>query len=127
MRIELGIGGAFSKELRLSRGQLECFAALVAGDLQGLMAVDLRGKSSRAGKAIIVDYLATNPGNRMPAKGTKFVGIGLIAVAIAQSIERGWGGRIWLESLPGGASFYESLGASQAAPPVGRRKPGLHA
>jgi hypothetical protein len=74
------------------------------------MALDLHGKRSGTGKGIIVDYLATNPANRTAGQGLKYVGIGLIAVALARSVERGAGGRICLESLPGAAGFYESLG-----------------
>ena len=101
------------RECKLSGGRLECFAAVATGNLQGLMALDLRGKRARTGAAIIVDYLATNPANRTAAQGLKYVGIGIIAVAIAQSIERGYGGRIWLESLPGAASFYGGLGMAK--------------
>jgi hypothetical protein len=49
----------------------------------------------------------------MAAQGRKRVGIGLIAVALARSLEHGASGRIWLESLPGAASFYERLGMSK--------------
>jgi hypothetical protein len=98
------------QECKLSGDQLGCFAAVAAGNLQGLMALDLRGKGTRPADAITVDYLATNPTNRTRRLGLKCVGIGLVAVAIAQSLECGYGGRIWLESLPGAASFYESLG-----------------
>lgn len=83
------------------------------------MVLDLRGKKNKTGKAIIVDYLATNPGNRSADHGLKCVGIGLIAVALARSIECGAGGRIWLESLPEAGGFYEALGmARQIRPSV---------
>jgi len=98
------------QECRLSEGRFECYAALADGDLQGLMVLDLRGKRTGTGKGIIVDYLATNPANRTAGQGLKCVGIGLIAVALMRSIEGGAAGRIWLESLPGAAGFYESLG-----------------
>ena len=101
------------QECKFSGGLLECFAAVTAGNLQGLMALDLRGKRTKTGKAIVVDYLATNPANRTAEQGFKCVGIGLIAVALARSIECGASGRIWLESLPGAASFYEGLGMIQ--------------
>jgi len=101
------------QECRLSGGQFECYAAFAAGNLQGLMALDLEGERTRRAKGIIVDYLATNPANRTAGQGLKYVGIGLIAVALARSIECGAGGRIWLESLPGAASFYESLGMAK--------------
>jgi len=98
------------QQCRLSGGRCEGFAALAAGNLQGLMALDLHGKRSATGKGVMVDYLATNPVNRTAGQGLKYVGIGLIAVALMRSIECGAGGRIWLESLPGAAGFYESLG-----------------
>jgi hypothetical protein len=98
---------------RLSGGRFECYAALALGNLQGLMALDLSGKRTRMGKCIVVDYLATNPANRTVERGLKYVGVGLIAVALMRSIECGAGGRIWLESLPRAASFYESLGLAQ--------------
>jgi hypothetical protein len=101
------------QECRLSGGRLECYAALVGGNLQGLMVLNLRGKRNRTGKAIIVDYLAGNPANRTAGQGLKYVGIGLIALAVARSIECGAGVRIWLESLPGAARFYESLGMAK--------------
>lgn len=37
----------------------------------------------------------------------------MITDALGRSIECGAGGRIWLESLPGAASFYESLGMAR--------------
>jgi hypothetical protein len=101
------------QEGRLSGGRFECYAALATGNLQGLMALDIQGKRSSMSKGVIVDYLATNPANRTAGQGLKYVGIGLIAVALARSIECGAGGRIWLESLPGAASFYEGLGMIQ--------------
>jgi hypothetical protein len=101
------------QECRLSGGRYERYAALADGNLQGLMALDLGEKGDRIGKGIIVDYLATNPANRTTVQGLKFVGIGLIAVVLTRSMEQGAGGRIWLESLPGAAGFYESLGMTK--------------
>jgi hypothetical protein len=101
------------QECRLSGGRFKCYAALVSGNLQGLMALDLSGKRNRTGKCIIVDHLAANPANRTAGQGLKCVGICLIAVALTRSVECGAGGRIWLESLPGAASFYESLGMAR--------------
>lgn len=101
------------QECRSSAGRFECYAALATGNLEGLMALDLRGKRTKTGQGIVIDYLATNPANRTAGQGLKCVGIGLIAVALARSLERGAGGRIWLESLPGAASFYEGLGMAK--------------
>jgi hypothetical protein len=100
-------------ECRSSGGRYECYAALESGNLQGLMALDISGKRTRTGRAIIVDYLATKPANRTAGLGLKYVGVALIAVAIIRSIEIGCGGRIRLESLPGAASFYEHLGMAK--------------
>lgn len=77
------------------------------------MVLDLQGKRTSAGTAIVVDYLATNPANRASSRGLKHVGIALMSVAAMRSIQRDASGRIWLESLPGAASFYESLGMSR--------------
>jgi len=77
------------------------------------MVLDLRGRKTKAGKAIIVDYLATNPANRSATRGLKHVGVGLIAAAITRSLEHGGGVGIWLESLPGAAGFYEGLGMTR--------------
>lgn len=98
------------QECSSSAGRCECYAAVADNDLQGLMVLDLQGRRTGATKAIVVDYLATNPANRAATRGLKYVGIALMAVAIRRSIESGAGGRIWLESLPGAAGFYESLG-----------------
>jgi hypothetical protein len=57
-----------------------------------------------------VDYLTTNPKNRMKDDGLKYIGLALLSTAIKRSIECGGQGAIWLESLPGAESFYTSLG-----------------
>ena len=101
------------QECRLPGGRVECFAAIANGNLQGLMALDIGGKQGTTGKSIIVDYLATSPANRTADHGLKCVGIGLMAAALARSIEHGCGGRIWLESLPGAAGFYDGLGMAR--------------
>jgi hypothetical protein len=101
------------RECRSSAGRYECFAVEAAHDLQGLMVLDLRGRRTSDGRPIIVDYLATNPANRAATRGLKYVGIALIAVAIRRSFETGRDGRIWLESLPRAAGFYESLGMNR--------------
>ncbi|MFO1500661.1 MAG: hypothetical protein U1G07_20135 [Verrucomicrobiota bacterium] len=94
-------------------GRYECYAAAAAHVLQGLMVLDLQGRTTNDSKAVVVDYLATKPANRASTSGLKYVGIALLALAIERSIEIGAGGRIWLESLAGAASFYESLGMNR--------------
>ena len=96
-------------ECRTSHGRYECYAALAENDLQGLMVLDLKPRKIKAGKAITVDYLSTNPANRKLTQGLKYVGVALVAAAISRSLESGAAG-IWLESLPEAAGFYENLG-----------------
>ena len=62
-----------------------------------------------------VDYLATNPANRTAGAGLKHVGMALLGVAIARSIELGFGVR--LESLPAAETFYQGLGMAKQAHP----------
>ena len=97
-------------ECRASPGRYECYAALALNDLQGLAVLDLEAKKTSAGDVITVDYLSTNPANRNLDRGLKHVGLALMAAAIARSRERRASGSLWLESLPGAAGFYESLG-----------------
>lgn len=101
------------RECRASRGRYECYAALALDDLQGLAVLDLKTKKTSVGGAITVDYLSTNPANRKPTHGLKHVGVALLAAAVARSVESGARGSLWLESLPGAAGFYESLGMAR--------------
>jgi len=91
----------------------ECYAAMAANQLQGLMVIDLRGRRLGDGSALIVDYLATNPASRAAHHGLKHVGLELMSLAVRRSREVGAGGRLWLEALPGAAGFYESLGMTR--------------
>jgi hypothetical protein len=100
-------------ECRASRGRYECFAALALDDLQGLAVLDLKTRRTSVGNAITLDYLSTNPANRKRNHGLKHVGVTLMAAAIARSQECGARGTVWLESLPGAARFYESLGMAR--------------
>lgn len=109
-RIATGIGGVFFRRQNDSGGRLECYALVAAQTLQGLMLLNLAGRGRGANKALIVDYLATNPANRNPASGLKWVGLSLLAVAIMRSLGCGMKGRIWLESLPAAETFYLSSG-----------------
>ncbi len=97
-------------ESRLSEGRYECFAAFSASGVQGLMLLDLSASEGKRRRAVVIDYLSTNPANRSSRSGLKHVGIALLAVSILRSVELGRGGRIWLESLPGAEGFYQSLG-----------------
>ena len=88
----------------------ECYAAVAASQLHGLMLLDLKGRKIAGSRSLIVDYLSTNPTDRTASHGLKYIGTALIGVAVMRSIDAGMDGRIWLESLPRAASFYENLG-----------------
>jgi hypothetical protein len=75
-----------------------------------LMVLDLNGRRLKSGRALIVDYLATNPLNRSLGRGLKHVGTAMLAVAVQRSAECGMEGCIWLECLEGAQPFYENLG-----------------
>jgi hypothetical protein len=102
-------------ECKESAGRYECYSALTADRLEGLLVLDLEIRATATGGAITVDYLATNPANRKQDTGLKRVGIALIAVAIKRSLAMGTQGRIWLEALSGAAGFYENLGFEKQA------------
>ena len=93
-----------------SDGGHECYAAWADDELQGLMALHLRHPNAQEGRFIMVDYLSTNPANRSPQGGLKYVGTALMALAIIRSEELGFDGRICLEALPGAETFYQGLG-----------------
>jgi hypothetical protein len=101
------------QECRALTGRYECYAALALDELQGMAVLDLKLKNITVGRAITVDYLATNPANRKPKQGLKHVGVALMAAAIVRSLECDASGGIWLESLPGATGFYESLGMAR--------------
>ncbi len=102
-------------ECKSSRGRYECYAAIAQNELQGLMQLDLKPRSMGPAQRIVVDYLATNPANRVADQGLKHVGIGLLALAVVLSFEFRKEGRIRLESLSGAVGFYESLGMVRQA------------
>lgn len=83
--------------------------------MHGLMVLDLKGRRFGSHHWLVVDYLATNPGNRAANRGLKHLGAALMAVAIARSMERGLAGRLWLESLEGAQRFYDNLGMDKSS------------
>jgi hypothetical protein len=88
----------------------ECYSTFAAGDVQGLMRLDLGAPDHPQPRFVTVDYLTTNPANRDRNSGLKFIGVALMAVAVMRSLVLGRRGRIVLESLPGAEPFYRSLG-----------------
>ena len=100
---------AIYQECAGSPNRYECYAAFAANELQGLIVLNLNRKQTEHGAAISVDYLATNPANRVSHGGLKFVGLALIAVAVIRSREIGAGGQLWLEVLESACGFYEHL------------------
>src|SRR5207249_1641663 len=99
----------YAESRELSGGH-ECYAAWADGELQGLMAVDLRPHNAQAADFVTIDYLSTNPANRAPRAGLKYVGTAMVAVAMIRSNELGFDGRVRLESLPNAEAFYRGLG-----------------
>jgi len=95
--------------------RFDCLSLVVASELHGLMSLDLRGRRTADGRSLIVDYLATNPSDRIEGEGFKYIGVSLMAAAVARSIDLGYAGRIWLESLadPTTLRFYRSLGMTR--------------
>jgi hypothetical protein len=76
------------------------------------MVLDMKLRKFASGRAVLVDYLATNPTNRANC-GLKYVGLALLSAAIQRSMESGRQGAIWLESLPGAEPFYLNLGMTR--------------
>lgn len=97
-------------DTRRPGGENECYAVVAQEELQGLMSLALSGKRTAEGQALVVEYLASNPANRYTTSGLKDVGVALVALAVHRSREIGWAGRLWLESLPEAAAFYEHCG-----------------
>ncbi len=96
-----------------SRSSIECYAAVVGEELHGLMAIEAKGRKIGRSEALVLEYLATNPRNR--TGGLKYVGVTLLAVAVARSKELGMAGRIWLESLADAKTlmFYRGIGMTE--------------
>ncbi|MBI4028191.1 MAG: GNAT family N-acetyltransferase [Verrucomicrobia bacterium] len=88
----------------------ESYALTVNDELHGLMALNFAGGIQEAERAVILDYLATNPVNRQTLTGWKEIGKALVGAALIRSAERGRVGQIYLESKPEAAGFYENLG-----------------
>jgi hypothetical protein len=90
----------------------ECYSARIGREVHGLMSLDLRGRTIRGNRALVVEYLATNPSDRQREQGFKYIGVCLMAVAVTRSLELGMAGRLWLESLPDPRTlqFYQTLG-----------------
>jgi hypothetical protein len=100
-------------ESQRSKGRYECYSLIAGGILQGLMVLDFKLRKIPSSRALIVDFLATNPANRTKERGLKYVGLALLSAAIERGIECGTLGAIWLESLLGAEPFYLSLGMTR--------------
>ncbi len=95
----------------------DCYSVLINDELHALMSLDLIGRQVRGQRHLVVDYLATNPFDRIAGQGFKYLGVCLMAAAVMRSMELGMRGRLWLESLPDPHTlrFYESLGMRRQA------------
>jgi hypothetical protein len=101
------------RESQFQPSLYECYAVTAQGRLEGMARLDLQNKQIASGRTITLDYLATNPANRLRNHGLKYIGLALIGAAITRSMEMGAGGALWLESLAGAAAFYEHLGMTK--------------
>lgn len=104
------------KSAKINLLAYRCFGIECAGEMQGLMLVNLTNHVSRMdgqqGKPLVyVDYIETAPWNvkdLMPEPPRySSVGVRLIEAAIRCSLEEGFGGRIGLHALPQAERFYE--------------------
>lgn len=114
----------WDKILRESRSRaspIECYALLTNDRLQGLVSLDTTGHATGEGRALIVDYVSSNPANRRGPDAVKDVGRVFIGFAVHRSKELGFEGRLWLESLSNAETFYDRIGFSKLP---GRSKEG---
>ncbi|MEA3341342.1 MAG: hypothetical protein U9R15_15365, partial [Chloroflexota bacterium] len=99
--------------------QLACFALLAKDQIQGLMLLELEHKNDLGERDVHGLRISTAPWNRLPHKRFKYVGSLLVAIAVKTSLNRGYNGRLWLESLPNSEGFYRHLGMIE----LGERDP----
>jgi hypothetical protein len=92
---------------------LTCFALLAEGQLHGLMLLELEHKNDTGEHDIHILRVAAAPWNRGPRGRLTGVGTSLIRETVVLSLERGYGGRIWLEALPGAEAFYRRIGMAE--------------
>ncbi|MEQ1917953.1 MAG: hypothetical protein ABL955_02050 [Elusimicrobiota bacterium] len=114
----------WDKILKESRGRgslIECYALLTNDRLQGLVSLDTAGHATGEGRALVVDYVSSNPANRRGPDAVKDVGRVFIGFAVHRSKELGFEGRLWLESLSNAETFYDRIGFSKLP---GRSKEG---
>jgi hypothetical protein len=93
--------------------RLTCLALLAEGQLQGLVLLELDHENDMGEHDIHVSRLAAAPWNRGPHGRLAGVGTSLIHETVVLSRERGFGGRIWLEALPGAEAFYRRIGMAE--------------
>jgi len=109
------------KESRRRGSPIECYALLTGDRLQGLVSLDTAGHSAGEGRALVVDYVSSNPANRRGPDAVKDVGRVFIGFAVHRSKELGFEGRLWLESLSNAETFYDRIGFAKLP---GRSKEG---
>jgi GNAT superfamily N-acetyltransferase len=90
--------------------QLACFILLAESEAQGLMLLELEHENDLGKKDIHGLRISSAPWNRGPRRRYKGVGTALLTRAVLLSVEKGYKGRLWLESLPGAEDFYRHLG-----------------
>jgi hypothetical protein len=90
--------------------QLACFVLVAKGALQGLMLLELKHTNDLGESDIHGLRLSVAPWNRGAERHYKGVGAMLLTRAILLSVEMGFEGRFWLESLPSAEDFYRHMG-----------------
>ena len=95
---------------KLYPDELACFVLLAEGQAQGFVLLELEHRNELGQKDVHGLRLSVAPWNRGAGKRYKGVGVALFARSVLLSVERGYEGRFWLESLPGAESFYRHLG-----------------
>ena len=115
------------KEAQLTSAQFAFLAIRAEGKVQGFVKLIVDGYTSNApttlGKPLVyVDFLESAPWNvkrymdvLQREQRFKDVGRELIRAAIYESLNRGFGGRIGLHSLPEAEGFYQQLGMVRLA------------
>lgn len=114
------------KTLLLGQADTSIQGIKAKGQVQGLIKLLVQGQQARlvASKELVyVDLLESAPWNVrrymnvLQAKPVyKDVGSELMRMAVKESLDRGFGGRVGLHSLPRAETFYDGIGMTRMAP-----------
>ena len=118
--------GSFVRRLRKKRGIARCGAIQTPdGQVQGAIIYRRDGASflEHGSSCLYVEYLAAAPWNRgdcTPSRRYHGVGEALLTLAILQSYDWGYEGRVTLSSLRGALNFYKKYDFVETGPGDGR-------